>query len=178
MARGGGGWQDLIPNISKNTWPPQVQLQNTMTPQKQMLENHSPLPPPPKSKIKRCKSEFSFFFSNVLFLELVKICKLIVPPRFNTTINSFLQFWSVLLHLFLLLTNYLFTFHSDSFVTKICLAAGPQFTSCNNSSSADWCQSRLSLLIRYKIERRNGRRENRSLLMSMAGTLFAVQTRN
>ena len=45
----------------------------------------------------------------------------------------------------------MFTFDSDSFVTKICLAAGPQFTSCNNSSSADWCQSRLSLLIASRI---------------------------
>ena len=45
MARGGGGWQDLSwLNISKNTWLPQVQLQITMIPEKQLLENHAPLP--------------------------------------------------------------------------------------------------------------------------------------
>ena len=47
---GGGGLARFITNISKNTWAPLVQLQNTMTPQKQMLENH--IPPPPKIKKK------------------------------------------------------------------------------------------------------------------------------
>ena len=37
-------------NISKNTLPPQVQLQNTMSLQMQMLENHSHPPPPPYEK--------------------------------------------------------------------------------------------------------------------------------
>ena len=57
---GGGRLARFITNISKNTWPRQVQLQNTMTPQKQMLENHSP-PPPKKSKKKKKKmQEFMF----------------------------------------------------------------------------------------------------------------------
>ena len=74
---------------------------------------------------------------------------LIVPPRFTRTINYFLQFWSAVLHLFLLLTNYLFTFHSASFVTKIFLAS--VCSPGNNSPSADWCQSRLSLLTASRI---------------------------